>query len=263
MFYFFLPISLSSHEFWLQPNQFIYQRGEKINIRFRVSENLEEKNWTGTNQNLQMLKHYFGKVSDDLSNGISLAPGDSLQWIMEDEGTCLVACQSTNLYQELPAGKFNEYLKDYGLTEVADYRIQHNETDSAGREYYQHCAKTLFQVGKIKDNTYAVITHLPVDIIPLSNPYSLKPGDSLIVKILFRELPLANTPVKIWHRVNNQTVQHRLISNPDGKIKFPVSLSGFWMVSVVKTEQRGNTDSSLHSAAEWQSYRGSLTWGYE
>jgi uncharacterized GH25 family protein len=249
---------LSAHEFWLNPDKFIYQRGEKINIKFLVGENFEGENWKGNKEKIQSLKLYYGGVSDDLSKYISDETGDSLQLAQLDEGTNLIAFNNTNTFIELEAGKFNEYLQEDGLTDAIGYRNLNNETDSMGRELYQRCAKTLIQVGNVKDKTFSVATGMPVDIIPLFNPYLLKNNDSLRVKILFQKQPLANALIKIWHRDNEHTAKTDLIADAKGEIIFPVSISGKWMVSTVKMVKLRND-----AKADWQSYWGSLTWGYQ
>ncbi len=249
---------LSSHEFWLNPEKFIYNRGEKINIRFYVGENFEGENWKGNNEKIQSLKLYYGGVSDDLSNNISDEKGDSIELTMLDEGINLVAFNSTNTFIEIEAPDFNKYLYDDGLTNAIEYRKQNNETDSTGREFYQRCSKTLIQVGNKKDKTWSITTDLPVDIIPLSNPYDLKKDSLLKVKVLFQKQPMANSLIVAWHREKGKTIKLELISNGKGEVSFPVSASGAWMVSAVKMERLQND-----TKAQWQSYWGSLTWGYE
>lgn len=255
---FMLISSLLAHEFWLHPDKFIYRRGEKINIRFLVGENFEGENWKGNRDRVQLLKLYYGGVSDNLSEYLSDTPGDSLELTMLDEGTCLVAFNSTNSFIEIEAAKFNEYLREDGLANAIEWRKQYNETDSMGREYYQRCAKTLIQVGNVKDKTFSTNTGMPVEIIPLSNPYQLKHNDSLRVKILYEQMPLPGALVKIWHRQNGLTLKQQLSANENGEVIFPVKTAGTWMVSIVKMKRLEKDDK-----AGWQSYWGSLTWGYE
>jgi hypothetical protein len=38
LFFLFCFISISAHEFWLQPDKFVYKKGEKSNIRFRTEK---------------------------------------------------------------------------------------------------------------------------------------------------------------------------------------------------------------------------------
>lgn len=249
--------SLLAHEFWLSPDKYIYKRGEKINVRFFVGENFEGQNWKGKKENVQSLKLYYGGVNDDLSKYISNNPGDSLELTMLDEGTNLIAYNSTNNFIKSEAPKFHEYLLEDGLLNAIEYRKENNETDSMGRELYQRSAKTLIQVGTKKDNTNLLTTELPIDIIPFTNPYNLKQTDSLRVKILFNKEPVSNSMVKIWHHFDGKTIKFDQTSNESGEVIFPVTTTGKWMVSIVKMIRLENDP-----RAQWQSYWGSLTWGY-
>ncbi len=249
---------LSAHEFWLDPEKFIYKRTEKVNIHFLVGENFEGENWKGNNERIRSLKLYYNGVSDDLSPFITDAEGDSIEYVMLDEGTNLIAFNSNNSFIEIEPSKFNEYLVEDGLTNALEYRKQNNEMGCNGREFYQRCAKTLLQVGDVKDQTYGTTTTLPLDIVPSSNPYQLNNKELFRVKIFFKGSPLPNALIKTWHRVKNKTEMKDLKTDSKGEIAFPVSTNGKWMISTVKMERL--TDNPV---CDWQSYWGSLTWGYE
>jgi len=250
--------SLSAHEFWLNPEKFIYKRTEKINIKFLVGEDFDGNNWQGNNQRIKSLKIYYGGVSDDLTSVVTEEEGDSIEYFMIDEGTNLIAFNSNNSFINLEPGKFNEYLEEDGLYDALEYRKNNNEMGCNGREFYQRCAKALLQVGDVKDQTFGIATSLPIDIIPSSNPYQLKNKELLKVKIYYKGSPLPNTLVKTWHRVKNKTEKKELKTDSKGEIAFPVSTHGKWMISTVKMERL--LDNPI---CDWQSYWGSLTWGYE
>jgi uncharacterized GH25 family protein len=249
---------LSAHEFWLDPEKFIYKRTEKVNIRFLVGEDFDGENWKGNNERIKSLKLYYGGVSDDLSPVVTDAVGDSIEYLMIDEGTNLVAFNSNNSFIELEPSKFDEYLKEDGLTNALEYRKQNNETGCNGREFYQRCAKTILQVGNVKDKTFSIATSLPIDIIPSANPYELNNNEQLRAKIFYKRSPLANALVKVWHRSNNKIEKKELFTDANGEIVFPVTTKGKWMISTVKMERLMD-----NPVADWQSYWGSLTWGYE
>ena len=251
-----LFVLLSSHEFWLQPNKYIYDRGQEINIRFLVGENFEGENWEGDSSRINNLTFYYGGVKDIISPILFVEKGDSLKLKQYDEGTSMVTYNSKNSFISLDAKEFNEYLEEDGLTNAIEYRKQHNETDSNGYEFYQRSIKTIFQVGKVKDETYKQATSLPLDIIPLSHPYKISNGDSLTVKIIFKGDPLTNTTVKIWNRTHDKTFKWTVISDKKGLIRFPVKTKGEWMVSCVKMIRIYDPPTS------WQSYWGNCTWGY-
>lgn len=254
-----LPPLLSAHEFWLHPNKFIYQWGERINVKLLVGENYEGELWSGDYSSIESLQLHLLDATDDLSSQIDTAKGDSLEFSIYDEGTYMVTYQSKNKFIELAPAKFHEYLKEDGLFNALEYRNSHNENDSNGREYYQRSVKTLFQVGTKTTNLYKKETKLPLDIIPLQNPYDLKRNTegTLSFKVLFQKKPLPNQLIKIWNRNGATTTKIELTTDANGLINFPLQTTGRWMVSTVKME-RVNEE-----GVDWQSYWGSVTWGYE
>jgi uncharacterized GH25 family protein len=170
----------------------------------------------------------------------------------------MIAFNSNNSYIELDSSAFNSYLLEDGLNEAFQYRLHHNETDSPGHEFYQRSAKTIFQVGNRYNNTYKQETILPLDIIPQQNPYTIKNGDSLELKILFQKEPLSNHFIKIFQRTERFTNAIGMITDENGIIKLPIKTKGRWMISTVKMTRLENDEK-----AQWQSYWGSCTWGYE
>ena len=258
LFFIFCFLSVTAHEFWLQPDKFIYKKGETANIKFKVGENFEGENWSGDKTKVKSLKLYQLNSFSDISSLVSDKKGDSIFLPLQNEGTMVIAYNSLNSFIKLEPAKFNAYLKEDGLTDAITYRRQHNETDSTGHEFYQRSVKTIIQVGKQRDSTSNQTTDLPLDIIPLKNPYSLKQGDTLTIKILFQKKPLVNHKIRVWQKQKNLLANPELITDKNGEIKFPVSLNGHWMVSTVQMVHLDN-----EAKANWQSYWGSCTWGYE
>ena len=252
-----LVVPLLAHEFWLQPEKFIYKPGENINVRFWVGEDFDGTNWAGNHDKVKSLQLHLDDLTDDIADQVTAEKGDSLQLSILDEGTPMVTFNSANSFIQLDAAKFNAYLEEDGLTGALDYRRQQQEMDSAGTEYYQRSVKTLLQVGARKSNI-SHPTGLPLDIIPLSNPYALKDNDSLAVKILFQQKPLVNQLVNVWQRLNGKTTRTVYHTDTKGRLSFVVFTSGKWMVSTVEMLHLENDP-----AAHWQSYWGSCTWGYE
>lgn len=255
-FLFLFPVF--AHEFWLEPQQYIFSRGEEINIRFRVGEHFSGDNWKGNREKVNDLRLYYGDVVDSsLSSSITDEKGDSLQFSLFEEATVMVCFNSINNYIELDSAKFTEYLNEDGLTNALEYRKEHHETDSMGREFYQRSVKTILQVGANKTDVYKKQTSLPIDIIPLSHPYTITGKQMMKVKVLFNNVPLANHKIVVWHKLPGGVTDSSYTSNTNGEINFAVEPNGEWMVSGV-TMVRLNNDAK----AQWQSYWGSCTWGY-
>lgn len=255
-----IPIA---NEVWILPEKFIYKWNETINIRFFTGEHFEKEKKEFSSLGIESLQIYFDDVKDDMSFQQNDKNGDSIQMKLLNEGTAQVVFNSRKIKLEMEPDEFNSFLAKQDLSEILSYRKRRNELDSPGNFYYQHCAKTIFQVGNHYNNTYKLRTSLPLDFIPLQNPYNLKNADSLEIKILFQNEPLANHLIKVLQNVNLNTFQSSVYSNNMGITKIPVTRDGVWKLSATLIDKILVDDNSVSSETPWQRYTGSLTWGYQ
>jgi len=254
----FIVVSVSGHEFWIQPDKFIYKHAEAANIKFLVGKNFAGENWTGDKDKIRNLSLYFEDVTDtNFDDNLGNGKGDSLQIAMLDEGTVMLTLNTTNSFIDLDAAKFNACLREDGLTETLNYREKNGDTAKNGHENYQRSVKTIFQVGSTYTNVYKRRTNLPLDIIPVENPYTVSKDGNFKVKLFFLGEKLKNTKVRVWQKLDDKISQEEYLTDDEGEVKFFLSPQGEWMVSCVKMVGLENDPN-----AEWQSYWGSLTWGY-
>jgi uncharacterized GH25 family protein len=259
-----LAMVLSGHEFWLQPGKYFYNIREIADISFRVGENFTGENWSGNRDKIKMLTHILPNgTSVDLSGRISLTKGDSLKLPLQQEGTHMILFNSTNSFIDLEPEKFKAYLEEDGLMDAIIYRSKNGESLKNGKEYYQRSVKTIIQVGNERTDACTKPTALPLDIIPIENPYTppgLRPTQdlpSVRFRILFKGKPLANHLVKTWFRnESGQTTMETYKTNSRGLISAKRH-SGKFMVSTVYME-RNNAD----TIADWQSYWASVNFEY-
>jgi uncharacterized GH25 family protein len=258
LFLIIVSTSSSGHEFWIQPDKFIYKRGETINLKFLVGENFVGKPWTGDKDNVESLYFYYNDVVDKkLDDNLSETQGDSVQLMVFDEGTMMMTLNTKNSFIDLEAKEFNSYLTEEGLVEALEYRKKNGDTAKNGTEFYQRSVKTIFQVGKNRTPHCKRKTALPLDIIPDDNPYTEPKDGKFKLKVLFRGKELKKSKIKVWHKVDQKVNVEEYTTDDDGEVKIFMSLKGEWMVSCVKMIHLENDPK-----AEWQSYWGSLTWGY-
>lgn len=253
-------ISVSAHEFWLQPNRFIYDGGEKAVIKLMVGENFDGQNWTGDSSRVASLKLWTKDGKQDIPSN-HWKKGDSLEIYLAPSNTgssIMITFNSKNSFIHLEAAKFNAYLEEDGLRNAIEYRREHHETDSMGHEAYQRSVKTILQVGKKKDSSILKRTDLPLDIVPINHPLLVPDRQKMSFKVYFNNSPLADQLVKVWFKENGKTIKEDLLTDQDGIVSFRLKKSGIWMISTVKMIRLENDPK-----AQWQSYWGSCTWGYE
>jgi uncharacterized GH25 family protein len=253
--------AISAHEFWLQPKKFWFTINDTATISFKVGENFNGENWKGNRSKIQQLVHYSPSSIKNIHNLLSANNGDSLRLPLQEEGTHMLIFNSTNSFIELEANKFNAYLKDDGLYNTIAYRKEHNETNNKSREYYQRSVKTLLNVGlKSITNQVTKPTTLPLDIIPSKNPYTtIQFPEKISFTVLFKGKPLPNQLIKVWNTQQNKTYIKEITTDAKGTFSYKIEKagSGIWMISTVYMEHITSDQN-----ADWQSYWGSLTFGY-
>ena len=249
----FIAYSLvQAHEFWLLPQKFRFNSGEKLLLDFMVGENFEGTYWDLNRHAVEKLSVHNRLSSADLTAQVSKTSGKNLEYTFNNIGTHLFAMESNNAFLELEPAEFEAYLKEDGLEYVIEERKSRGEAQTKSRELYRRFAKLLVQVGDRTDDTYKKPTSQQLEIIPTKNPYDLRPGDYLQCKLYYRDHPEPHALVKVWSHLGNRIFLQNIYTESDGSITFPVSSRGPWMVSTVKMIRSDQPE------AEWQSLWSSL-----
>ena len=246
---------VQAHEFWLEPTKFVFKVGETMEMKFLVGENFNGKDWEIEPGKVARLDHFIGGAEEDLASKISI-PDKKLSVRLAREGTHLFSLRSNNSFIELEAEEFNDYLKSDGQDDILQQREQNNELDKAAKEYYARCAKLLVQAGDSRDETYKKVAGLPLEIIPLNNPYSLEVTDQVSFQLLFQGRPLPFALVRVWNRTPGRTFIQKNYTEKDGTFTTRLSSKGVWMISTVKMIE------SRQPGADYQSFWASLVFGF-
>ena len=244
-------VAVQAHEFWLQADKYFLSVGERLKVRFMVGENFMGEAWDLKRHKIEKLELHEGNTVRNLSDSVNAGTG-FLQTTFKEPGSKLIAMQSNKAYIELDSEKFNEYLKEDGLDNVIELRKKNNWTNKPSREFYSRYTKLFIQVGELRDDVHKKEIGFPIEIISDKNPYSVKQGDVLKFRILFRQQPLFGVKVRIWNRFENRTTIQNIFTEKDGTIEMRISNAGPWMISVVRME------ASKDPKADWESFWGSF-----
>ncbi len=251
---FFVTLA-SAHEFWLAPNRYFYKINDTVNIIPSVGEDFKADVWANREKRTLWVKCFSLQHGMEISESLKVSDSFPISFKPKSNGNYLIALQSKPSFIALAGYKFEEYLKEDGIENIAQYRLEHNDTAKSSREFYQRCAKTLIQVGDKQDTTYKVKTNMPLEITPLTNPYTLKKQDSLAVRFEFKGKPLANQTVRSWCKaMDSLKVKAFHKTNMQGIAIIPIKEHGEWMISLVKMELYNDT-----SKADYESFWGSYS----
>ena len=245
-----------AQEGWIQPQKFFVKTGEEVSISFLAGRDLIGRSSFKKSHVDELILHQISatrnlldSIKDDVEAG--------LKFTVKSDGTCLFTLQTTGSLHEFPADTFNMIVKDYELDAVRIQRQKNNVVNAPARVNTRLFGKLIVQVGEKRDEIYKKVMGWPVEIIPDRNPTSLKVGDQIKFKILFDGKPVFGVRAKVWNRFDNRTTLQNIYTQQDGTIEARISSPGPWMVTVVTMAP------SKDPVAEWQSYQGSLVFGFD
>ncbi len=247
---------LQSHEFWMAPSKFKIMAGEDLVISFMAGENFTGQAWDLT-QGVAKMQLFEKALAKDLKPKVPSVKGGKLKVPIANPGTKIIALISQPAFIEMDAEKFNQYLNEVGLDEVADWRSKNGQGNANAKESYTHYSKLIVQVDDTLDDTWKKQVGHPLEIIPGQNPATVKSGDYLGCKVLYKGKPMPHILVKVWGHVGNKIFLQNIYSENDGTIKFPISAKGPWMINTVKMEK------SKKPEADWESSLASLVFNVE
>ena len=159
-------------------------------------------------------------------------------------GTYVVGASTTPSIIALEAKDFNQYLSDDGIPDVLEARRRAGALRTPAKERYHKHIKTLLQVGTTRSNGYGIELGYPAELIPLENPYALRPGATLSLRCLVDGKPAPNQFVQVGGRtVSGGRIPPRgLRADSAGIVRVPLRVAGVWYVKFINmTRQTADT----------------------
>jgi len=232
-----------AHDFWIEPSSFRPSPGERVAVRLRVGENLKGDPVPRNPGRIELFAavgpageaEVTGVEGVDPAGWISPA-GPGLHWLVFD---------SNHASLEQTGPKFDAYLGEEGLERIRELRTGQGPV----KEIYSRCAKSLIRVGD-GSTGYDRELGLELELIPERDPYSLKPGEALPVRLLYRGKPLDGALV-VGIASPDAKVSARTAG---GRAALVLDRSGLWLIKAVHM-----IPAPEGSGAEWESLWASLT----
>ncbi|MBA3639010.1 MAG: DUF4198 domain-containing protein [Acidobacteriota bacterium] len=243
--------SALAHDLWIEPSAFVVDAGKLIGIKLRVGVDLLGDPVPRDPALIDRfiaadragIKPIIGRDGED--------PAGLLR--VTSPGLVIVGYASTPSRIVLPANKFNEYLLEEGLESVAALRAKRNQTDAEARESFARCAKALISSGPLTAADADRALGFTLELVAERNPYALQAGQSLPVRLIYQNKPLAGTLVVAVNR-RNPSAKLSARSGKDGRVTFNLPEPGMWLIKAVHM-----TAAAPDAESQWASYWASLT----
>jgi uncharacterized GH25 family protein len=249
--------STSAHDYWLAPESFFPPAEKAVTVRLFVGDGFKsEAERPFQKKPTVKFQLLSAKETIDLA-----AAGDEdktpvARITPSMPGNYLIALERAPQHIKLKADKFNRYLEEEGLDAILAQRRKAGDDKKEGRERYSRCIKCLLQAGDTHDDTCKRVLGQRLEIVPRQNPYELKAGDSLTVRVLFEGKPLAGARVFAHHRAGDKVTTQTTKTAKDGTATFKLDKAGAWLVRLV--HMRPCTDDD---EADWESFWAACTFG--
>jgi uncharacterized GH25 family protein len=225
--------NLFGHDMWIEPSTFFVASGQAIALRLLVGQQLLGDPIPRSSRAF----HEF-IVEDQVSlrrpviGREGFDPAGVLR--IENPGIQVVGYFSKPSFVEIPAEKFNEYLKEEGLDQIAALRAKRKQLQMDVKEQFSRCAKSLVSAagstGPAGGGDRAL--GFPLELIAGKSPYGMVAGDALPVQLLHEKKPIAGVLVVAMNRMHPaETVKVRTDQN--GRATLKLTSTGMWMIKAV------------------------------
>ena len=156
------------------------------------------------------------------------------------EGTAVFGISVLPRINEYTAEVFVDNMKHEGLLEVLAARKQSGEDSNPVKKKYSNHVKAIFQIGNKLSDGYKTVLGYPIELIPMTNPYSLNVGDQLAMKLLINGKPKSGVMVyasfndRHGHAEDGSPLDaFKVRTNSNGVVRIKISEAGHWYFRTV------------------------------
>jgi len=202
-----------------------------------------------------------------INPGKKIAHPNKSLWFEEDkltilkiktgkQGTGLIGVSILPRINKFTPESFMDNLKHEGLLDVLEARKKSGDDLKPARKKYSNHVKAIFQVGNKISDDYKIVLGYPIEFIPVTNPYALKVGDELTMKLLIDGKPAAGE--KVYASYNDQFGNakdgtpldiYQKLTNDKGEVKIKISNSGHWYFRTVHMAKSSENDADYVSVS--------------
>jgi uncharacterized GH25 family protein len=256
-------LPLLAHDFWIVPSSFRPAVGSPLAFRLRVGENLRGDPVPRDTAQVERFV-LLGPLPERTETPVPGVTGaDPAGFVhVEAPGLYTGVYRSHRTRIDLPPEKFDEALRREGLERILELRQSRGESLKPSTEVFSRCAKSLIWVGATAAPAALPVSAMtgfdrPVgmtlELIPEKNPYALKAGDELPVRLLYQGKPLAGALVVALglHQTDGRIAVR---SGKDGRARLRLPEGGFWLIKSVHMVRAPHD-----TGVDWESLWASLT----
>lgn len=239
-----------AHDLWLLPSPELSRRQVVFVTQGMVFG--ESDSAPDVNRFLRRQVHLPSGAVVDLTSGRPSRTAGVMTFEAAETGTYVIGLESQPKVFELEAKVFNSYLVTDGMPHIYNQRSKDGTLDRSARERYGKSVKALWKNGEGKGDFGRVLGHR-LELVPLDNPFTRKPGDTLRIKVLHHSQPVAGARVGWQLPESGDEPNGYTRSNGDGVAYVPISQTGPMSIRLTHMTQPKTKE------FEWESFWATVT----
>jgi hypothetical protein len=243
--------SLAAHDMWIVPTTFSPDAGQIVGVRLRVGQDFIGDPIPRDPALINQFVFEDATGRKPLIGRDGADPAGLLR--VATPGLIVIGYHSNPSPVELTAEKFNQYLHEEGLDEVAAARAARHQTGLGAREIFSRCAKSLVFSGRPAEDQGDRSLGFTLELVAERNPYAIRSGQDLPVRLTYEKRPLAGALVVAMNR-RNPAEKLTARTDRDGRVRFRLAADGIWLIKAVHM-----VPAPAGANADWASFWASLT----
>jgi hypothetical protein len=186
-------VTLRAHDLFLRLERYFVPPNSEVRV-YVLNGTFSKSEGAVTRDRLRALDLVSPAGATPLDTAAWVPAGDTTVLTLRtgDAGTYVVGASLRPRELRLEAKDFNKYRATDGVPDVLEARRRSGELDRPARERYHKHVKAVLQVGSRRSAGFDRALGYPAELVPLDNPYTLRPGASLRVRAMVDGAPVAN-----------------------------------------------------------------------
>ncbi len=243
-----LVIPASAHDLYLMPDSFVVKPGARIGVSMHNGDAFPGSDGPPALARLRDSMVVGAKSRAPMENIRAEEKRGRAEIVAPAGGSVLITRTVPN-FIDLSPESFHRYLEHEGLGWVVEWRRNNGEAGIRGKELYSKHAKALLHSGDGEGVVTKPVGH-PVEIVPLTDPATLKPGAPLPFQVLFQGKPAG---VMAMEAASTAGVK-KFSTDNRGRGSVILDRAGPWKLHTIKMVRLENREK-----ADWESFWASLT----
>lgn len=241
-----IPRYVCAHDYWLEPATSFPAPGAQFTVRLYVGMDLTPEKEHPFQA--ERVESYEVKGAGALEAKPVEGRKPAFTIPLAKSGDVMVALVRKSAHIELAADEFNEYLAEEGLQSILQARQKAGVSGKPARESYTRYLKAFGRAASGDGQVFVASIGHALEIVPVKDPLSVKPGDVLPVKVMFEGKPLSGGTLFAYGKSGKEMRTASYRCGDDGTAEIRLTGAGMWSIRLVHMREcQGCKDADYES----------------